>query len=495
MNPTPSPSPHRLFFWLPLLLIALLATALATSRLWPQPVRDRLIRVLAAGSAPDQLPASDSGNRADAEGHDHDDHEGHNHDDHDHDDHDHDDHDHEGHVEAQALTISPQARRSIGLTEGTIALTTFQRTISVPGIVVERRGRSKYTIIAPMTGSVTKILVTEGEAVIPEQPLFEIRLTHEELVQSQADLLKTTEEVDVVRREIARLQGIGPEGIVAIKTILERKYELQKLEAVRTAQRQALLLHGLSAAQVDEILTQRTLLGTVTVSAPAAAAPLPAPQQATVLLVQELAVERGQHVTAGETLALLTDHETLLIEGETFEQDIPLITQAAADRRPVVAFLDSQAGPPQSIGGLRITTVANRIDADSRTLHFYVQLPNEIVRDTQGDGATRFVEWRYKPGQRMQLSIPVEEWADRIVLPVAAVAQDGVEHYVFRAAGDHFDRQPVHVEYRDPRWVVIASDGPLSPGDRIAISAAQQLQLALKNKAGGAIDPHAGHSH
>ena len=322
MNPTPSPSPHRLFFWLPLLLIALLATALATSRLWPQPVRDRLIRVLAAGSAPDQLPASDSGHRADAEGHDHDDHEGHNHDDHDHDDHD--DHDHEGHVEAQALTISPQARRSIGLTEGTIALTTFQRTISVPGIVVERRGRSKYTIIAPMTGSVTKILVTEGEAVIPEQPLFEIRLTHEELVQSQADLLKTTEEVDVVRREIARLQGIGPEGIVAIKTILERKYELQKLEAVRTAQRQALLLHGLSAAQVDEILTQRTLLGTVTVSAPAAAAPLPAPQQATVLLVQELAVERGQHVTAGETLALLTDHETLLIEGETFEQDIPL---------------------------------------------------------------------------------------------------------------------------------------------------------------------------
>jgi hypothetical protein len=33
------------------------------------------------------------------------------------------------------------------------------------------------------------------------------------------------------------------------------------------------------------------------------------------------------------------------------------------------------------------------------------------------------------------------------------------------------------------------------PGDRIALSAAQQLQLALKNKSGGAIDPHAGHNH
>jgi len=35
----------------------------------------------------------------------------------------------------------------------------------------------------------------------------------------------------------------------------------------------------------------------------------------------------------------------------------------------------------------------------------------------------------------------------------------------------------------------------LFPGDTIAMTAAQQLQLALKNKSGGAIDPHAGHTH
>jgi hypothetical protein len=43
--------------------------------------------------------------------------------------------------------------------------------------------------------------------------------------------------------------------------------------------------------------------------------------------------------------------------------------------------------------------------------------------------------------------------------------------------------------------VVIANDGGLFPGDRIALSAAQQLQVAIKNKAGGGIDPHAGHNH
>jgi len=468
----------RLISLVPIVLVTLGLIGGASYWQWPQPVRDRLIQMLGgvpAGGEAAVAVADDGG------------HEG---------DHDHEDAAaHEGHVEENSLQLSEQARRSIGLREGDITLTTFQRTISVPGIVVERRGRSKLTIIAPMTGSVTKIFVTEGEAVTPDQPLFEMRLTHEELVQSQADLLKTAEEVDVVRREIARLEGIGPEGIVAVKTILERKYELQKLEAVRTAQRQALFLHGLSEAQVDEIMTQRKLLGTLVVSAPSASGPPPGSTGEITLLVQELAVERGQHVTAGDTLAILADHATLLVEGEAFEQDVPQITQAAAENHPVVAILESKAGPQQRVEGLQIAYVANRIDTESRALHFYVQLPNEIVRDTHGDGDPRFVEWRYKPGQRMQLRVPVEEWADRIVLPTEAVAQDGVENYVFRANGDHFDRQAVHVEHRDPQWVVVANDGTLFPGDRVALSAAQQLQLALKNKSGGAIDPHAGHNH
>ena len=452
-----------------------------------QLLRDRAIRML--GGIPADRGAAEAAPQG--EGHAHGD--AHHHD-HAHDDHDHDDH---GHDEANSLRLSDQARRSIGLREGEIALSTFDLTISVPGIVVERRGRSKLTIIAPITGSVAQIFATEGEAIAPGQPLFEIRLTHEELVQAQANLLKTTEEVDIVRREIVRLEGIGPEGIVAVKTILERKYELQKLEAVRTAERQALLLHGLSESQVDEILLKRTLLGKFVVRAPAATTPPAGSTAEIILTLQDLAVERGQHVTAGDTLAILADHASLLIEGEAFEQDIPQITRAAADDLPVVAILESKGGPEQKVEGLEIDYVANRIDPESRALHFYVRLTNEIVGDKRGDGdgSARFVDWRYRPGQRMQLRVPVDSWADRIVLPTGAVAQDGVENYVFRVNGDHLDRQAVHVEHRNPQTVVIANDGALFPGDTIAMTAAQQLQLALKNKSGGAIDPHAGHSH
>ena len=42
---------------------------------------------------------------------------------------------------------------------------------------------------------------------------------------------------------------------------------------------------------------------------------------------------------------------------------------------------------------------------------------------------------------------------------------------------------------------MIANDGSLFPGDKIALTGAHQMQIALKNKSGGGVDPHAGHSH
>ena len=77
----------------------------------------------------------------------------------------------------------------------------------------------------------------------------------------------------------------------------------------------------------------------------------------------------------------------------------------------------------------------------------------------------------------------------------AARVDDGAEAYVYRQNGDHFDRVPVRVLFRDSRSAVVENDGALYPGDVIAGRGAYQMHLALKNKSGGAIDPHAGHHH
>ena len=396
----------------------------------------------------------------------------------------------------RAIKLSKQAQGNIGLRLVQVELRPFERTVTVPGMVVERPGWSVLEVTAPMTGVVTRIYPIQGEAVRPGQPLFEVRLTHEDLLQLQTEFLRTVEELDVIGREVARLEKVSADGVIAGKTLLDRKYEQQKQQAALRAQRQALLLHGLSQEQVDKIAATRTLLASLTIYAPAQEESASPAAPARHLQVQQLKVAQGKHVTTGETLCTLVDHHELYIEGMAFEQDIQAINQAASAGRKVSAVFGSKSTGdeeivPDSTFSISTTKWSSSRGRSISTSRFPIAWRATITRRTDG----RFVYWQFKPGQRTQLRIPVEQWTDRIVLPVEAVAQEGAEAYVFEANDDHFDRRPVRVEYRDQDWVVIANDGELRVGATVAVSAAHQVQLALKNKSGGGVDPHAGHNH
>jgi cobalt-zinc-cadmium efflux system membrane fusion protein len=433
--------------------------------------------------------------------------------------------DHAGHSDASSLELSTQARANLGLTKEflqPVKLTTFRKTVSIPSMLTERPGRTELHVSTPMTGVVTEVAAFQGAAVQPGSLLFRIRLTHEDLVQSQTDFVRTLGEVDVETKEITRLKGVTESGAIAGKTLLERQYSKEKLEALLKAQREALRLHGLSDRQVDQIAKDRRLLSELRVLAPAAdgstgtdelqlteresamevsftgppagddAAPSKkAPSETVPLVVEEVDVQRGQSVEQGARLCSLADYSRLYIEGKAFEQDAAAINKAVLGGWKIsAAFPDGKV-----VEGLDLEYVASEVDPQTRTLNVFVELPNTLLRDTQNAQGQRFVTWQYRPGQRLQLRIPVDEWADQIVVPVDAVAQEGAESFVFQLNGKHFDRIPVHVVYRDQTAVVIANDGSLFPGTTIAMRSAHQMQMALKNKAGGAIDPHAGHTH
>jgi multidrug efflux pump subunit AcrA (membrane-fusion protein) len=421
------------------------------------------------------------------------------------------------HVETGSIALSPQALKTIGLKTGRAAVSDFSRTITVPAMVVERPGATSYSVSAPMTGVVTGVHIVRGEAVLSGKLLFTLRLTHEDLVQAQTEFLRSLGQLEVENRELNRLKQVAS-GAVAGRVLLEREYERDKLSALMNAQREALRLHGLTEQQVEWIVQERKLLREVQVFAPLLhgddsvhhdAEHLPAPRDVAPdgaaaeetphaherqFVVEELAVQPGQAVNAGDKLAVLADYETLLIEGRAFEQEAEELVRAAEQNRHVAAFPEGTPGDAP-LEGLELLHVANQVDLDSRALHFYVALPNQVARESTRDSGRRFITWKFKPGQRMQLRIPIETWERGIVLPVEAVAEEGAESYVFVQNGDHFDRRPVHVLRRDQHQVVVANDGSIFPGETIALTAAHQLQMALKNQGGAAVDPHAGHNH
>jgi len=333
----------------------------------------------------------------------------------------------------------------------------------------------------------------EGEAIEPGQPLFDLRLTHEDLVTAQREFLQSAEELEVVTREITRLKSVG-EGIIAGRRVLDQEYEQQKIKAALHAQRQGLLLHGLSQEQVNRILTSRQLLPMLTVAAP------PFDEQADhqdlehLYHVQSIVVRRGQSVAAGQTLALLADHCLLHVEGQAFEDDAQRLIQATSEGWLVSVSAVAMGPTCGETVPLKIFRVADHVDRDSRVLRFYLSLPNELIRDEE-DGGHRFVAWHYRPGQRMEVKIPIgQPWENQIVLSPEAVVTEGADAFVFEQNGDRFDRVAVHVIYRDKDAVVIENDGTLT-GSTLAMSGAYDLHLAIKNKAGGGAIHHAGHTH
>lgn len=398
-------------------------------------------------------------------------------------------------ADVSTLELSAQGRENIGLTLETVTLGDFERTITIPATLVERPGRTQIVVSAPMTGTVTRIYPIRGEAVTPGTPLFDLRMTHEDLVEKQSSLLRSLEELDVVQKEVARLEALIASEVVPGKRLLEQQYEQQRLEASIRAERQALLLYGMSDGQIKKIVEERLLQQNVTISAPGLSEHAARDEHEEFLQVAELPVSVGEHVQTGVRLATLADHCQLYIEGRAFEQDADVLNRVADGGTEITALVEGNGSGVRRVRGLRVLHVENEVQRESRALKFYVLLPNELVRNELTPKGQRFIGWQYRPGQRVEILVPVDRWERRIVLPLEAVVEEGPERYVFREVQGRFERRAVHVEYRDQRSAVIESDGTLFPGDKVAARGAYQIHLALKKKAGGGSDAHAGHHH
>ena len=392
--------------------------------------------------------------------------------------------------------LSGKAKLNISLRMGVVGRRDFDRTITVPAVVTERPGRTRVVVSAPMTGLVTRIYPISGEAVSPGDPIVDLRMTHEDLVATQTEFLRTVEELDVIGREVARLEKVTSSGAIAGKALLERKYEFQKTEAALHSQRQALILHGLTEEQVDHIATARELLRTVTVFAPRPPEESAAEGSSCLLQVGRLDVDQGQQLSAGDRLCVLSDHSELYLEGRAFAEDSQLLNQVASRGTPISAVVEGDAEGSVSISDLKILYVEDEIEQISRALKFFLRLPNEMVRNETTPQQHRFISWRYKPGQRAELLLPVERWTERIVLPREAVVGEGTDWFVIQQDGDHYDRRLVHVEYKDQHWAVMGNDGTLNEGDKIVVAGAYQIHQAIKNQ--GAVttgDEHVGCTH
>jgi multidrug efflux pump subunit AcrA (membrane-fusion protein) len=395
--------------------------------------------------------------------------------------------------EAKTFKVSPQARQNLGLVVRPLALVDYWRTILVPGVIVDRPGHSDRGVPAPAVATVAKIHAFPGDTVKPGERLFTLRLISEYLQNTQSELFKATGELQLAQAKLDKLLELAKTVTIPEPSKVEAEGQVKRIKNAIQGYQQDLLTRGLTPAHIAGV-AQGKFVSEIEVVAPE---PLPGDRQLIVpkespsskindlpaYEVQELKAELGQQVQAGQTLSILANHQSLYIEGHSFRREAPYLERAARHGWPLrVEFVedDSPHWPPLE-QSFHIRHLANTIDTASRTLDFYVPLTNQS-RAYEKEGRIHLV-WRFRPGQRARLHVPVEEYKDVLVLPAAAVAREGAEAYVFRQNGDLFDRRSVHVLHEDRLNIVIANDGSVAPGWAIAQNAAASLNRILKAQA------------
>lgn len=419
---------------------------------------------------------------------------------------------HDDHPPSERVKLTPQARANLHLTARPVTLQNYWRTLPLPGLLIDRPGVSDRGVTAPLAAVVSRIHAFPGDVVRPGDLLCTLRLVSEHVQNLQSELYRNSEEIKLVQGQIARATEATRSGALPEARLTELRNQEKRLTTQVRATRQDLLTRGLSPAQVEEA-AKGQLVKEVTVVTPQPLADSPhlldaqasssaadaVGQAGFAFEVKELKVQLGEQVQAGQLLGLLANHRVLYIEGRVFKNEAPLVERAAANGWPIDVSVaeDAPNSWPPLDGKFVIHHLSNSIDPTSRTFGIYLALINQS-RTYQKDGRT-FLVWRFRPGQRVRLSVPVEEFKDVVVLPADAVVRDGPEAFVFRRNGDAFDRKPVQVLFEERQTVVVANDGSVPPGIHVVHHGAAALNRVLMAQRsagdGGGGHEHHGHSH
>lgn len=389
----------------------------------------------------------------------------------------------------RTILLTDQAIDNLGLKAKPNKPQTYWKTIQIPGMVVDQPGRSDRGIVSPITGVVASVNHFVGDTVQQGDVLFTVRLLSESIHTAQSELFKATQDIGLMQSQRERLKGAG--AAIPQARLIEVENQITRLQTAVKAYGQELLNRGLQPQQIQEI-AKGNYVNEISIIVPSItpqnqANPLRVenPQltdASATYEVQEVRVELGQQVEAGQTLCLLSNHQLLAIEGRAFRDETALLEQSVKEGWPVEVDFLEVAGTdwPPFTQKLKIRHLANTIDPVSRSFAFLLPLENQS-RVVEVEGRKQML-WRFRPGQKVRLLVKTTKLDDVFVVPAQALARDDAEAFVFTQNVNTFERHSVRVLYQDRQHAVLAKDGSLLPGIFVVQNGAAQLNRMTKSQ-------------
>ncbi len=213
----------------------------------------------------------------------------------------------------------------------------------------------------------------------------------------------------------------------------------------RASLRQRLEVAGLSAAQLDGLLTKKKLVEALPIRAPISG------------MVVNFDKVLGQSLRAEEPLAEIHDLSRPWVQAFVSEGDLARVRVGQAAR---VRFVSD---PGALLTGKAVRS-GRVFGPEDRTLSVWVEmdrLPDQPLRHNQ----------------LARLSLTVRQTPSALAVPLAAVVREGTQTFVFVRKGDGtFDRRAVETGRADDRRVQITRG--LQPGEVVAVQGTADLKTA-----------------
>lgn len=339
-----------------------------------------------------------------------------------------------------SFKVSDQQMQALGIQVDRLQDGSRPVTISLPAQVIVPPNREQV-ISAPLAGLAVQLFVQQNQVVKSGAPL--VRITSPELGQLQMQLLQASSRAGLARQAAQRKRTLFDEGIIPQRRVQESQAALQESQAALNQAKSALRLTGFSDAAIARALATGKMADSLT---------LQAVKPGTVVSVD---VKLGQRVDASTALLHLMQTDVLWLD----------IQAPAADAA------NWQPGGTLHIQGrnriARIASVGSSVSASSQT----ISLRAVVEADAGG----------LRPGEFVTVDLPAPAASAGWDIPLAAVAHDGSQAYVFVRGADSFTARPVKVTASAGQRVRV--EGVLKAGERIAVSGVVALKAAwLKEK-------------
>ncbi len=369
-------------------------------------------------------------------------------------------------------------------------------SLRIPGEILMDPDR-RVTLSAQSRQRIVALHAPPHSTVKPGQLLAVMDLVDESLraqqtraVTLQAELLTLSQEHQKTERYLTSLQNKNP----AAPSELQRvKSELDVLIAKQRSTRSelrtisaSLKMAGLTDAQLRALENQGRTTDRIKLFAPKL-------KGGPEMEVSYRPIHAGQIIEAGKPIFELTALDKLLVRGEAFESDLPVVRNAIQSELGVEVY---SAPTGRQTKNLKIFVMEGILDAEARITHFFMRLDNQKIAERSLDGH-RYLDWEYRAGERVQVLIPTQKPRPRFVLPIAALVRRTGATWVFRLQGNRCQRVGVRLDYLDAEQAVVPINAGLHPGDELVVSGALHVQLAIeKNRQGGLSNQNAhGHAH